>query len=83
MFCLEAEQRGIVCFFFLSAANTQILHTAGDEREWLFPPQMVSKRGEQQLGVALRSVRGEMQRAKITALLTEKSCSPLCRIVLG
>lgn len=38
MFCLEAEQRGIVCFFFLSAANTQTLHTAGDEREWLFPP---------------------------------------------
>lgn len=37
---------------------------------------------ERQLGVAFRSIRGQMQRAKITALLTEKSCSPLCGIVL-
>lgn len=72
------------CVFLLpfSCKHTNTSH--GRRRAWMaLPPQMVSKRGEQQLGVALRSIRGEMQRAKITALLTEKSCSPLCRIVLG
>lgn len=49
---------------------------------FFFLMAFITKRAEQHPGVAFRSIRGGMQRAKITALLTEKSCSLLCRIVL-
>lgn len=66
-----------------SHTHTQRLHSANGECERLFIKLLfIAQRAEQQLGVTFRSIRGEMQRAKIMALLTEKSCRPLCRIVL-
>lgn len=84
VFCLEGDQRGITCFFLLFLhTHTQRLHSANGECERLFIKLLfIAQRAEQQLGVTFRSIRGEMQRAKIMALLTEKSCRPLCRIVL-